>query len=127
MDVNTLIKNEFEAKKSKNKNYSLRALARDLDVSVSTLSESLNGKHKLSYKTLQHILSKLEVDHQTSIKLKLQNYPSRAEKDLLLEADSEKFKLLKDEVKEFIQHLKEQYPEEHANTGLKLVKALDKI
>lgn len=127
MDVNMLIRNEFEAKKSKNKNYSLRALARDLDVSVSTLSESLNGKHKLSYKSLERILLKLEIDTETAIKLKLQNYPSRAEKALLLEADTDSFKRLKNEVKDFIKSLKEKYPDEHANTGLKLVKVLEKL
>lgn len=127
MDVNSLIRNEFEAKKSKNKNYSLRALARDLDVSVSTLSESLNGKHKLSYKSLERILAKLDVDTETAIKLKLQNYPSRAEKALLLEANTDKFKKLKHEVQAFLKSLKEQYPTEHANTGLKLSKVLEKL
>lgn len=127
MDVNSLIRNEFEAKKSKNKNYSLRALARDLDVSVSTLSESLNGKHKLSYKSLERILAKLDIDTETAIKLKLQNYPSRAEKALLLEANTDTFKKLKNEVQAFLKSLKEQYPAEHANTGSKLSKVLEKL
>lgn len=55
------LKSEFKVRSSKNSAYSLRAFARSLDLDSSTLSGLLSGKRKLSLKTAQRILDKLEL------------------------------------------------------------------
>lgn len=56
-----LLLQEFENKKSKNPSYSLRALARDIEVSPSVISDYLNEKRKLSPKTKYKIIRYLDL------------------------------------------------------------------
>jgi uncharacterized protein (TIGR02147 family) len=56
--IKTLSK-EFEIRASKNSNYSLRAFARDLDLSPASLSQILNNKKGLSVQKAEKIASKL--------------------------------------------------------------------
>ncbi|MBL7544426.1 MAG: DUF4423 domain-containing protein [Bdellovibrionaceae bacterium] len=56
--IGSILKKEFEARKDKNKKYSLRAFSRDLKMSPGFLSEVLQNKKKLSIdKTLEVIQS----------------------------------------------------------------------
>ncbi len=52
---------EFSRRKLRNETYSLRAFARDLEVSPSRLSEILSGKHGLSEKTADKIAENLRL------------------------------------------------------------------
>lgn len=52
---------EFERRKVRNPAYSLRALARDLEVSPSRLSEALNARRGLSLQMAEHLIRKLEL------------------------------------------------------------------
>ncbi len=53
---------EFSKRKQRNETYSLRAFARDLELSPSRLSEILSGKHGLSEKTADTIAEKLKLN-----------------------------------------------------------------
>ena len=56
-----VIKNNFETRLKKNPRYSLRAFARDLEVSVGRLSEILNSKSGLSLANAEKIANKLDL------------------------------------------------------------------
>lgn len=56
------ILNEFEHRKTRNPHYSLRAYARDLETSVSRLSESLNKKRGISYELAQKLVRHLNLE-----------------------------------------------------------------
>lgn len=58
------IKNKFEQRKLGNNSYSLRAFARDLDISVSRLSEILSGKGSLSNQTAQKLARNLKLERK---------------------------------------------------------------
>jgi len=47
-NIGTILKNEFAERKQKNKQYSLRAFSRDIDLSHGFLSELMAGKKKIS-------------------------------------------------------------------------------
>ncbi|MNL31545.1 hypothetical protein D3C87_1533390 [compost metagenome] len=55
------IKTELEKRRKRNRFYSLRAMARDLGVSSSCLSRTLNGKTRLSRKNELRIRAALEI------------------------------------------------------------------
>lgn len=55
------LKGHLETKQSENPAYSLRALARDLDLHSSTLSQIIRGKRKLPFKKAKSISKKLEL------------------------------------------------------------------
>ena len=55
-----LLKQVFEERKSKNKRYSVRAFARDLKISASCLSRTLNGITGLSTRNRDIILENLK-------------------------------------------------------------------
>lgn len=55
---------EFEKRKLGNSAYSLRAFARDLNLSAPRLSQILNKKSGLSYEAAEEIASKLKLDEQ---------------------------------------------------------------
>ncbi len=54
------LKSELDVRKNKNPSYSLRAFARDLEVSFSYLSEILAGKGSLSIPKATHIMTRLQ-------------------------------------------------------------------
>lgn len=56
-----LLSKEFEYKKTKNPNYSLRAMARDIDISPSVISEYLNGKRSISPKSRYKVIRYLNL------------------------------------------------------------------
>ena len=61
---------ELSKRRLKNTSYSLRALARDLDVSHPALSEFLNGRRKFSAKLIESILKKMSLSCEEQEKLK---------------------------------------------------------
>lgn len=60
--LENVLKTTLEARKSKNVSYSLRAMARDLKISPSTVSKIMNGKYRTSEKMLLEIVEKLNLD-----------------------------------------------------------------
>lgn len=60
-DPRFYLKNEFEARLKRRPHYSLRAFARDLDLSPSTLSDYLKGKMGLSRERVYHLSKKLNL------------------------------------------------------------------
>ena len=59
--LNTLLKLELEKRKKRNKEYSLRALSRDIDLSATIVSDFLNNKRTLSKKSLYKITFFLKI------------------------------------------------------------------
>jgi transcriptional regulator with XRE-family HTH domain len=59
--LNTLLKLELEKRKKRNKEYSLRALSRDIDLSATIVSDFLNNKRNLSKKSLYKITFFLKI------------------------------------------------------------------
>lgn len=57
----TVLKNEFQARKDQNPEYSLRSFALEIDLHSSSLSMILNGKRRLSGRLAQKVCSKLEL------------------------------------------------------------------
>lgn len=68
--VSEFLGNEFVRRKHRNKSYSLRAFARDLNISASRLSEILSGKHGLSEKTADLIADGLGLKTKQRQRLK---------------------------------------------------------
>lgn len=54
---------EFEKRKTKDKKYSIRKYAQDVDIDASTMSQYLRGKRKLTTYSFTTILTKLRVDN----------------------------------------------------------------
>ena len=61
VSLKKILQTKLKAKKEKNKNYSLRAFARDLDVSPAALSRYLNFEKGLSIAKVNALLTVLEV------------------------------------------------------------------
>jgi uncharacterized protein (TIGR02147 family) len=61
-DFSQVIYHEYEARKQKNKAYSLRALARDLEISSGKLSDIFNGKVGISTDTALKIAKNLSLN-----------------------------------------------------------------
>ncbi|MBL7542738.1 MAG: helix-turn-helix transcriptional regulator [Bdellovibrionaceae bacterium] len=59
--LKAIFKETLEKRKQKNARYSLRALARDLEISPSTVSKIINDKYSLSEKMLLDIVVKLDI------------------------------------------------------------------
>ncbi len=62
-----ILKDIFVQKISKNPCYSLRAFARDLDISVSYLSEVLTSKKTLKPSYIDQVISKINLDEESAI------------------------------------------------------------
>ena len=60
-DYLDILKKEFDARKRANKSYSLRAFARDLELSPSRLSEVLSNKSGLSEQSAERIARKIKL------------------------------------------------------------------
>ncbi len=60
MDGRLLLKQQFQERKNRNPSYSLRAFARDLNVSVTALSQYLSRKRDFSKTNKDNILKKLQ-------------------------------------------------------------------
>lgn len=68
LNYKTFLKDRLNEKVQANPKYSLRAFARDLEVSPSVLSELLNGKHGLSEKVAKRIAQNLDLStHEIQI------------------------------------------------------------
>lgn len=61
MDFREILQQEFESRIRRNTSYSLRAFARDLEVSPSKLSEALNGHRGFSTETAQKVAKRLKL------------------------------------------------------------------
>lgn len=64
MTVNILylIKEEFERRRARNKYYSLRSFARDLEIPAPKLSEYLNGKRRMAKQRIEQVGKKLGLE-----------------------------------------------------------------
>lgn len=67
--IEIVLKEQLDSRKLKNKNYSLRALARDVKVSPSTISKIINGKCDISEKMLLSILDSLSLSSEEKEKI----------------------------------------------------------
>jgi transcriptional regulator with XRE-family HTH domain len=56
-----VLRAEFENRKSKNKNYSMRAFARDLGLNIASVSEFFNNKRNFSKRSLEMICAALSI------------------------------------------------------------------
>jgi len=63
-DYREILKEEFENKRKRNENYSLRAFARDLNISAARLSSVLNGRFGLSRNAAKKITDKLNFNNE---------------------------------------------------------------
>lgn len=77
----------LERKKSKNRGYSLRALARDIDLSPAFISQVISGKRRLTPEVFVLLTDALEVDELARRQLSLSlvfnsSLPAEAKKDL---------------------------------------------
>lgn len=70
MKSHQILKQYFDRKKELNRAYSLRALARDLRVSASYLSEVFSGQKKISARILKKLEKPLDLDEQTVVSLR---------------------------------------------------------
>ncbi|MES3037383.1 MAG: TIGR02147 family protein [Bdellovibrionota bacterium] len=66
-NVSEILASAFDGRKNRNANYSLRAFARDLDVSPSRLSEVMGGSEGISENTALKIAEKLKLKPQEKI------------------------------------------------------------
>jgi transcriptional regulator with XRE-family HTH domain len=57
--LRTIVTNEFGRRRAVNPRYSLRALARSLEIEHSTLSQLLRGKRTLTWKSIRRIAAQL--------------------------------------------------------------------
>jgi plasmid maintenance system antidote protein VapI len=64
-----ILTDAFEEKRSRNSSYSLRAFARDLEISVSHLSAIMSGQKKLSAQQAGKIAIKLQLAPELFIEL----------------------------------------------------------
>lgn len=64
------LKEELSQRKKNNPEYSLRALARDLKIPHTALSEFLNGRRRFSAKLTESIVNQLSISAQTQNQLK---------------------------------------------------------
>src|SRR3954469_18927897 len=62
MDLREFLQREFQRRTGRNRRYSLRAFARDLDCDHSTLSQWLRGTRPISFDAEQHIFDRLDLD-----------------------------------------------------------------
>jgi transcriptional regulator with XRE-family HTH domain len=65
MNIQLFLKNELERRKKFNQSYSLRALARDMNVDSSLLVKIVNGKRKAGPKMCRHIEERLNLKSGT--------------------------------------------------------------
>lgn len=73
-DYLDILKKEFDARKRVNQSYSLRAFARDLELSPSRLSEVLSNKSGLSEKSAQKVAKKIRLSpSETKLFIELVN------------------------------------------------------
>ncbi len=86
----SILKNEFARIQKKNSSYSLRALSKRLDTSVSTLSRILSGQRGLSIELAERIAVRLALDPQ----LRMELFCSLPQ-DKLEEEDVQKLRYLK--------------------------------
>lgn len=70
LSPNLFLKQELEKRKTKNSQYSLRAFARDLDISKTTLSEILTGKRLITPPNLEKIRERLALNDAEYLDLK---------------------------------------------------------
>lgn len=75
MKVNRTVLRYFKRKKQSNRGFSLRALARDVDISAPFLSRVLRGEKPMPYFLLLKLGPILEIEHEVMIALKREYQP----------------------------------------------------
>lgn len=119
-DYRTYILSAYEEKKKSNVRFSLRAFARFLDLSPSTLSEIINRHHTLSTRSAKKVLEKIKLGSEDStlfMKLVQEEISFRkkagsevqASKKLILKVNLADKKLVKKDIEDFLLNLFEKY------------------
>ncbi len=91
-----ILKREFEQRRLRNSSYSLRAFARDLQVSITALSEVMAGKRDLSRKNLGRMIEALHlspVECEMLLDRKIERTPQELAR---LHLQDEEFRLIAD-------------------------------
>jgi Mn-dependent DtxR family transcriptional regulator len=98
LQIQSLLLNELTERKNRNPAYSLRALARDLGISVTALSDVLAGKRQFSRKNVSKVISALhlspEVLQRLDARSPCRRIPRSEQERMLLEEDH--FRLIAD-------------------------------
>ncbi len=63
-DLILYLKKTFLESQAKNSSFSLRSFARKIDINPGLLSHLFNGKRKITFKTAEHILLRLEISEE---------------------------------------------------------------
>lgn len=66
LEIQQMLRNQFEERRSRNNKFSLRSFAKKLDMSPSAVSEILNGKRDVSLKMAEKIAFRLNLNPQES-------------------------------------------------------------
>jgi transcriptional regulator with XRE-family HTH domain len=87
-DYRDILKKHFEMRQARNSSYTLRSFARDLDISVTALSQVLAGIRHFSKKNLLKIERKLSIDLEKSKEeIKQDRFSKGQEKDEKIKED----------------------------------------
>lgn len=124
-DYRIYILSAYEEKKKSNSRYSLRAFARYLDLSPSTLSEIINRHHTLSTRSARKVLEKLKLSYEDStlfMKLVQEEISFRkkagsevqASKRIILKVNIEDKNNIKKDIENFLLELFQKY---HVSNG----------
>lgn len=76
MTVTAILNKHFQKKKKTG--YSMRALARDLDISPAFVSSLFSGKKKLPLKMVKSICKRLDIDSETALEIQKKLLPASA-------------------------------------------------
>ena len=104
------LKNELNYRTEINPSYSLRAFARDLGVSASTISEIFSGKHKLSLRNANRIVGQLNL--------------SELEKENFIDQVALEHSVNKQQQKILITRIKRRSKQSHGKLPLDLFKVI---
>lgn len=95
----TLLLDEFASRKGRNPRYSLRAFARDVGISPTSLSQVLSEKRKLSKKNILRIAERLALSPQEVANLLshiTRNEPNNVEQSAFLQIQDDTFRMMSD-------------------------------
>src|SRR5689334_690186 len=90
--LQALLQNKLQDAQSKNKNYSLRAFAKKLDLGSGPVTEILKGNRKISRKIAEKIVTNLGLDPSERTVL-LEDYPETRPRDTKHHLERTKFLL----------------------------------
>lgn len=116
MEYKEIIRQELNARKTRDPNYSLRSFAKDMELSPSSLSEMFSGKHHLSIRTFEKIAGKLNLGEGIR-KQTIEFLNHEMNKNRSVSAKRSNVELIREipdevvgEVSDFLAKIKTQYP-----------------